>query len=217
MKRVLITATTVCALAACGSSVAASGQPASSVTSPSAQAAAARCGPHRARTLATSRTARVYVRGQSVYGCATGGHGRYLLGRSSLCIGSARVGVVTVADRVAAFALTRCGIDTASTTVEVRRLTDNALLYSHDAADAAGPEGFVSVGSIVATSKGAAAWIASASSIVSHHTVMGVYARRGDGVQTLDTGSGIVANSLQLKDSGLSWQDGSQRDSAHLS
>ena len=210
LKRLLIAATTVCALAACGSSVAAPG-------STPAGAAGTRCGPSAAKTLAASRDARVYVQSGSVYGCAARGRGRYRLGHSLLCVNSDRVGPVTVAGRLAAFAVTRCGVDTGSATVVVRRLSDGAHLFSHVAANPSGPEGYISVTSIVATSKGAVAWIARASSIVSHHTVMGVFVRHGAGVSQLDSGSGIVADSLQLKGSALSWSDSSGRRSARLS
>jgi hypothetical protein len=213
VRRLLIVAVTVFALAACGSSAATPG----SSTKSSVTTAGARCGPAVAQTLGASGAARVYVQSGAVYGCAAGSRRRYLLGHASVCINSDRVGPVAVAGRTAAYAVTTCGVDTGSATVVVRRLSDGARLFSHTAADAAGPEGYVTVTSIVATPAGAAAWIARASTIVGHRNVTGVYARRGAGVSKLDSGNGIGVSSLRLSGSTLSWQDGSGRRSSRLS
>ncbi|MGH2869110.1 MAG: hypothetical protein ACRDNK_16315 [Solirubrobacteraceae bacterium] len=221
MRRLLIVALTVFALAACGSSAATPGSstssgPGSSATS-SATTAGARCGPAKARTLGASRTARVYVQSGAVYGCAAGGRRSYLLGHASVCINSDRVGPVVVAGRMAAYAVTTCGVDTGSATVVVRRLSDGAHLFSHAAADAAGPEGYVAVTAIVATPAGAVAWIAHAHTIVGNRSVTGVYTRSGSNVSKLDSGNAIQLSSLRLSGSTVSWQDGSGRRSARLS
>jgi hypothetical protein len=157
------------------------------------------------------------VQSGAVYGCAAGSRGRYLLGHTSICINSDRVGPVAVAGRMAAYAVTTCGVDTGSATVVVRRLSDGAHLFSHAAADAAGPEGYVTVTTIVATPAGAVAWIARATTIVGHRSVTGVYARRGSGVSKLDSGQAIGLSSLRLRGSTVSWQDGSGRRSSRLS
>ncbi len=159
----------------------------------------------------------MFVQSGAVYGCAAGRAGRYLLGHAAVCIRSDRVGPVAVAGRMAAYAVTTCGVDTGSATVVVRRLSDGARLFSHAAADAAGPEGYVAVTTIVATSAGAVGWIARASTIVGHRTVTGVYARQGSGVSKLDSGNRIGVGSLRLSGSTLSWQDGSGRRSSRLS
>jgi hypothetical protein len=121
-----------------------------------------------------------------------------------------------VAGRIAAYAVTTCGVDTGSATVVVRRLSDGARLFVHAAADAAGPEGFVTVTTIVARPSGAVAWIARASTIVGHRNVTGVYARHGSGVTKLDSGNAIGLRSLRLSGSTISWQNGSGRRSARL-
>lgn len=211
LRRGLILGPALCTLTACGSSAAASGG-----SSPSASPASARCGPASARTLGASPLARVYVQLGAAYGCAAGSPRRFVLGHTSTCINADRVGPVTVAGRLAAFALSRCGVDTGSATVSVRRLSDGATLFSHMAAGAAGPEGYVAVTGIVARRDGAVAWIARASTIVGHRSVTGVYARRGSGVAPLDSGPGIVSSSLRLTGSSVSWRDGSARRSARL-
>jgi hypothetical protein len=212
VRRLLIGAMTICALAACGSSAAAPGGSASS----SASSAGSGCGPVAARTLAASSAARVYVQSGAVYGCATGSRRRYLLGHTSFCNNSDRVGPMVVAGRMAGYAVTRCGVDTGSATVDVRRLSDGARVFSHAAASAIGPESYVSVTGIVATPGGGVAWIARASSIVGHRSATGVFARRGSGVRQLDAGAGIGPSSLRLEGARVSWQDGSARRSAPL-
>ena len=211
VRRLLSLALPLCAIAACGSSAAAS------LGSSSATTAKAQCGPASARTLAVGAQARVYAQSGAAYGCVSGSRRRYLLGHLSVCVNSDRVGPVVVAGRLAAFAVTRCGVDTGSATVVLRRLSDGAGLFSHAAAKPAGPEGFVNVTDIVATASGAVAWIAHASSIVGHRSSTGVFVRRGAGLSQLDSGAGIKAGSLRLSGTSVSWQDGSARRSAHVS
>jgi len=222
VRRLLIVAVTVVTLAACGSSAAtphssSTSSAAGNSTTSSATTAGARCGPAAALTLGTSRAARVYVQSGAVYGCAAGSRRRYLLGHASVCVNSDRVGPVAVAGRMAAYAVTTCGVDTGSAVVVVRRLSDGAHLFSHAAADAVGPEGYIAVTSVVATPAGAVAWIAHAHTIVGNHSATGVYARHGAGVSKLDSGASIGLNSLRLSGSELSWQDGSRRRSSRLS
>lgn len=117
---------------------------------------------------------------------------------------------------MAAYSVTRCGVDTGSATVDVRRLTDGKLLYEQIATAATMPEGYTSVAAIVASRRGGVAWIAQASSIVRHSSSNAVYVRRGSGAQRLDASGDIVAQSLSLNGSIVSWRDGSRRRSARL-
>jgi len=55
------------------------------------------------------------------------------------------------------YAVERCGIDTGTTLVEVRRFSDGRRLFSQAAVPAAGVESFDSVGSIVINGGGALA------------------------------------------------------------
>ncbi|HEY2437677.1 MAG TPA: hypothetical protein VGH93_10885, partial [Solirubrobacteraceae bacterium] len=87
--------TAVVALAACGSSA---GMPRHAAgaggNGPPGSAAAARCGPSSAKTLAVDSRARVYSTGNAVYGCAAGAHRSFRLGASGRSIREGRVGPV---------------------------------------------------------------------------------------------------------------------------
>jgi len=61
------------------------------------------CGPAATRTLASGGSARVYVVGRLVYGCAAGGGRRFALGTTNLCNRSVRVQAMTVSGRLAGF------------------------------------------------------------------------------------------------------------------
>lgn len=196
------------ALAACGAS--ASGLTRASRPVPSA------CGPASARTLAGGPSARVYVVAQTVYGCAAHSGRRFRLGTTGFCNRAERVGPVAVAGRLAAVALTSCGVDTGSTTVQVRRLSDGAVLSAYPAAAAPGPESFTSVSAIVVDAAGAVAWIGRANSVVRHSSSTTVYAARAGAARQLDAGSAIVADSLRLTGTTVSWRHGGERRSAPL-
>ncbi len=181
-------------------------------------AGAAHCGPFDAHTLAASGAARVYVLGKSVYGCAMKGSGAFRLWTRGSCGAGARVDPVVVAGKLAAYGLTRCGVDTGSTALVVRRLTDGKLLRRAPATSPAGVESYQSIGSLVLRRDGAVAWIGTGKSIVSHGDgKIEVYraGRRGR-VQLLDSGSGIRPGSLKLRGSRLSWRHGSSARHAVL-
>jgi hypothetical protein len=175
------------------------------------------CGPAAGRTLAGSRSARVYVVGRRVYGCAAGGGGRrFTLGTSNLCIQSVLVQAVAVAGRLAAFGAESCGVDTGSTVVQVERLTDGRKVFTHSAASAPGPESYTTVSAIVTDRAGDVAWVARTSSIVRHAASTTVSAAKGTTVRQLDAGAGIVPGSLRLTRTTVHWQNGSQKRSGPL-
>jgi hypothetical protein len=206
MARLLALTAAVCALAACGSSSAAS----------SGGSAALHCGPANRHTVAHSSQARVYVSGQALYGCAVSGDHRFRLGSTGGCIGGTSVGPVAVAGRLVAYAARRCGVDTSTSQVVVKRLTDGHQLSSRDAARGpVGPESQESVGSIVVTAGGKVAWIASLDSIATHRQSIQVVAASGATVRVLDSSAGIAAGSLQLHRGTLSWtRDGARHTAA---
>jgi hypothetical protein len=207
MVRWLALTAAVCALAACGSSSAAS----------SGGTASAHCGPAAGHTMARSSQARVYTSGHAVYGCARGGHRPIRLGSIGGCVGGSSVGQVAVAGKLAAYAVSRCGVDTSTSQVVVRRLTDGHQLSSRNATSGAvGPESQQSVGSIVVTSGGKVAWIASSASILTHRHNSQVIAASGGTVRVLDSGAGIVAGSLQLHNGTVSWTRDGARHTAGL-
>lgn len=149
MSRIIASIVVIGALSACGAAVASRSAPAQP------------CGPAAARTLAGGGSARVYVVGRLVYGCAAGGGARrFALGTTNLCNRSLLVQAVTVAGRLAAFGTESCGVDTGASIVQVRRLTDGRTLFTHAATNVPGPESFTTVTAIAADRAGDVAWIA---------------------------------------------------------
>jgi hypothetical protein len=196
-------------LASCGSSVA---KPSDGST-----AAATRCGPAGAKTLAANGRVRVYVSGQGVYGCSTARSRTFRLGNVSRSIRESRAGPVAVAGDLAAYGLSRFGVDTVRAAVVVRRLTDGKQLRQLSATRAVGAEAFVSVGSVVMKANGAVAWIGVEHSIGagrrSSIEVHAASAQTGTGTRTggdrvLDSGPAIRPASLRLHGSRLSWVNG---------
>jgi hypothetical protein len=207
MSRRFMLPVVACVLASYGSAFAAS----------SAGAPSAKCGDPAGRTLAHSRLARVYVAGHGVYGCVSGTKRVVRLGSDGACPGSGHLGPVAVSGKVAAYASRTCGVDTASTLVIVRRLSDGRLMSSRRATDVStGPESLQSVGSIVVRSSGAVAWIGSSDSIATHRSITEVLEQPGGSVRRLDRGSEIHPGSLTLRGSKLTWEHGRMRRSAPL-
>jgi hypothetical protein len=186
------------------------------LASGSPHASVARCGSASGHTLAADRVARVYAVGDTVYGCAKGGARPYVLGHRRTCVGSSRVAPVKLAARIAAYGLERCGVDTGSTQVIVRRLTDGSQMHAQAATSPPGAESFQSVDSLVVKSDGAVAWIATGSSIVGGRKTIEV--RRADraGAALLDSGAEVVTHSLRLHRSTLSWKHGATSRTAAL-
>lgn len=149
----------------------------------------------------------MYSVGQAVYGCAAGGGRSIRLGDTTRSLKQGRAGPVAVAGTVAAYGYARFGVDTVTTEVIVRRLTDGATLAELPASQVVGPESFQSVGSIAAKPDGAVAWIASDTSILGHRTRTEVHAARGSSDSLLDSGPGIAPASLRLNGSTLSWRN----------
>ncbi len=179
-------------------------------------AAVAACGPAAAHTLAADKVARVYAVGNAAYGCALGGARSYKLGQRRTCIAASQVTTVTVAGRLAAYGLARCGVDTGFTQVIVRRLTDGVQLRALAATSPAGPESHQSVDSLVCKADGAVAWIGTGSSIVSSRKLIEVRKADGRGPALLDSGAAIDSSSLRLHGSQLSWKHGAQTRTAAL-
>ena len=206
MLRYLGLLAALCMLSSCSSSTAA----------PATATVHASCAPAGARTIAVASRAEVYSSGHSVFGCATGG-GQYRLGGSGRCVKSHVVEAVAVSGRLAAYALSSCGVDMSTTQVIVRRLTDGAKLSSDAAVtDPTGPESIQSVTAIVVSPAGRVAWIGSSRSILSHRKTTGVLAQTEGRVRLLDADAGISASSLRLTGARLTWTDSSGTRSATL-
>lgn len=219
MTRRLILLLTIGVLAACGSSAGASstGSTTGLSTGSMTSGTVARCGPAGAATLAASSEARIYRQGQSVYACAPGHGAPYRIGSAGTCLNSTRIGVASAAGTLAAYAATRCGIDTGSTTIVVLDIASRHKLAGLDSyAGRAAPESYADVGSIVADRSGHAAWIVSEGSIVAHKKTIEVVRRLRDGGQVVASGSTIALASLRLRGSTISWTAGAARHTAPL-
>jgi hypothetical protein len=117
-----------------------------------------------------------------------------------------------------AYGLSRFGVDTGSTQVVVRRLTDGRVVHTAPATSSvAGPESYQSVGALVLRPDGAVAWIGTSSSIVGRGHEAEVHRFDARGQATLDRGAGIATGSLRLHGSQLTWTHSSRRRSATLS
>ncbi len=161
----------------------------------------------------------MYVVRNTVYGCSDRTGLRTRLGVKSSCVGNQLIGLVVVLGELAAYGDESCGVDTGSTRVIVRRLSDGLRL--RQAAAVTGsllPESYESVESLAMTDSGSVAWIATASSI-SRHGGMRVEVHADDrrGPRLLDSGAGIVPQSLTLRGSKLTWKHSGATRSATLS
>ena len=160
--------------------------------------------------------ARVYSVGQAVYGCAAKGTRPFRLGDTARSLREGRAGPIAVGGTLAAYGFTRFGVDTVSTEVVVRRLTDGAVLATRPATNVVGVESFQSVGSIVVKADGTVAWIGSDTSIIAHRARDEVHVVSGGFDSVLDSGAGIDVTSLRLDGSSLSWRDGARMRRATL-
>lgn len=192
--------------AACGSSAAAPVR----VLTHALRPAAARCGPQAAKTLAADSRARIYAIGDSVYGCANGGRRAYLLGHRSRSLSrQSRIGAMALAGVVAAYGLTQSGVDTASTTVVVRRLDTGRTLHDVNAITGLlGPEFFEEVDALVVKADGAVAWIGRGSSILQKEATAQVNRIDRRGEATLERVTTGLIGALRLRGSRLSWRHG---------
>jgi len=194
------------ALASCG----AGGETARTSSTPA-------CHPADSHTLAADPLARVYALSEVVYGCSERTGRVTRLGRANLCVGSARAGPFALAAALAAYGLETCGVDTGFSQAVIRRLSDGKTLRSEAAITGpVGPESYAAVRSIVARSSGGFAWIAVASSIIGHGTVVEVHRADKHGAVRLDSGGTIDPSSLRLHGSTMSWKHGGARRSARL-
>ena len=205
------------ALAGCG---AARATPEGGTSAPSGGGSPA-CAPPGSRTLASDRQASVYRQGKTVYGCSSLG-GRtsiHRLGSAGFCTMSDKVGPVALSGQVAAYGIQRCGVDTGTAQVVVRRLTDGKVLHTAPATVRnAGAESYQLIGSIVVRADGAVGWIGQGHSIVGHGlAVVEVHRIDRRGPAELDHGAEIAVGSLRLTGSRLSWRHAGRERSATLS
>lgn len=177
-------------------------------------AASAHCRPAGSQTMASDRQARVYKLHGTVYGCdrRTGKLSR--MGSTSIFRpGEPQIDHVALAGMVVAYGSQVHGVDTGSASVSVRRLSDGKLLQSLAAiTGSVGPESVQSIDALVVERTGNVAWIATVTSIIGRGSDMEVHGNR----LLLDSGSGIVASSLRLRGSTVSWRHGSTTKSATL-
>jgi hypothetical protein len=216
-------------LSACGSTTASatsgsstrsatSGSTTATATSGSPTPAPARCGPARAHSLAGNSLVRVYASGGFVYGCSVRTHRTTRLGRSNRCIAASRAGPAAVAAELTGYGLERCGVDTGTGEVIVRRLSDGRVLRTLDATQGLlRPESYQTVLSVVIKPDGGVAWTARTSSLGGGQAQLEVLAAdAGSGARLLDSGARVAPASLSLHDSRLTWKDDGQIRSATL-
>jgi hypothetical protein len=178
-----------------------------------AAAAPVACAPGGAQVKLADRHGQVYTLHRAVYGCDRHTRMTTKLGVTTSCVAVARVDHLALSGDVVAYGLDRCGVDTGFTTVITRRLSDGKQLRNLAAVTGPGlVESYQSLGSLVVTPKGAVAWIATEHSIIGHGTRIEVHA----GGKLLDSGPGIVASSLRLHRSTLTWRDGGATRSAAI-
>jgi hypothetical protein len=181
-----------------------------------ATAATASCVPASAHrhVFASNGHAAVYTAHGAYYACDVATGTRIKLGSATLCIGSARFDHAALAGDLVAYGIERCGVDTGTASVLVRRLSDGERLKSFPAITIGTlPESYQSVSSIVIRRDGAVAWISGAHSIIGRGTRVAVY---GNG-RLLDSGLAIGPASLRLNGTTLSWKHGSETRTATLS
>jgi hypothetical protein len=124
---------------------------------------------------------------------------------------------VAAAGGVLAYSTQRCGVDTGSTVVTVRRLRDGAVLSSDPAITrAVAVESFQSVSALVLRSDGAVAWISELGSVIAHRHLAEVHRRDGHGFALIDSGPGGSLAGLRLTGSTLSWTHAGAKRSASL-
>lgn len=202
------------ALAGCGSSQATS----QARTNPR-DGASANCAPAGAHILVSDRQASVYDLQKTVYGCALGTPGHVRLGSSGFCTMADKVGPVALSGRIAAYGVQRCGVDTGTAQVVVRRLSDGKVLRSSPATSRVpAAESYQSVGSLAVKADGAVGWIGDGHSIIGRGPeVIEVHRFDARGAARLDQGTGIAVASLRLRGSQLSWDHSGRVRSATLS
>jgi hypothetical protein len=178
-----------------------------------ATAASSACAPAGAQIKLSNSRAQVYALSKAIYACDRSTRRTTKLGQTTICNVTARVDNLALAGDVVAYGLDRCGVDTGSTTVVVRRTSDGTRL--HSLAAITGPslvESYQSINALVVTAKGAVAWIATDSSIIGRGKRIEVHANG----RLLDSGPAIKVGSLRLHGSKLSWRDGAKTRTARL-
>jgi hypothetical protein len=159
----------------------------------------------------------VYATSGQVFGCAGGARARYALGQLTTCLRGALVGPVRVAGVRVVYAVKRCGVDTGTSQVLVRRLDSGRTIAALPAtATRLGAESYVTVSSLVLAGNGSVGWITQAGSIVGHRRLTEVHARDSQGARVLDSGPTIAAGSLALVGSQLRWRDAGRTRTARL-
>jgi hypothetical protein len=178
----------------------------------------ARCLPLGARSLAASRTARVYSWHGAVYGCVDATGQLRKLGGAGVCNRpDGAVAPVTLAGTVLAYGLERCGVDTGSSTVVVLNLSTGIRRADVPAATLpAGAESYSSVTALVLRRDGAAGWIARSASLAGRRTIYEVHRFAGGKSSLLDSGGSIAPGSLRLAGSLMTWRHGTATRSARL-
>lgn len=227
--RSLLIAAAAILVCACGSSAAQPGTSSSASGSTSTSASGSgsgstagtagdpACGPRGAHTLGGDRQGRVYEVGSSIYACSLHPKRHHLLGHES-CLGHGNgIGPVAVHGSDVAFGDRSCGVDTITSSIEVRPLSGGQAWYTVPAHSGIGkPESFTQVTALVLGPGRAAAWISSTGSIMGRTRVVQVHVCDSRGQRTLDAAASIAPASLRLRGTTLHWRHGGAQRSAPL-
>ena len=176
------------------------------------------CPPSGTVTIASSPSARVYRVGEEpfggVFGCVIGGTASYELAPG----GQTHATPVVLVGQLAAYGLSSFGVDTGTTSVVVRRLSDGAQLLDVPAVAKPYPlvEAVQGVTGLVLAPDGAVAWIGQEHSLGTGQTVTEVVKDDASGETVLDSGAGIDTSSLQLSGSTVTWLDAGVTKTATL-
>jgi hypothetical protein len=159
----------------------------------------------------------VYAVGKAAYGCSSRTGRVTRLGSTGFCVGSQRIAPVTVIGELTAYGLETCGVDTGSSQIVVRRLSDARVLLTDPATtNPLGPESYSSVSSLVMRPDGAVAWIGVGNSIIHHSHDVEVHKATPASQSMLDSGASIEPSSLRLNGARLTWRHGSATRTASL-
>jgi hypothetical protein len=186
-----------------------------------------RCRPAHERTIVVDRQVRIYSlpasrdvplpAGRATYACLLAS-GRTV--RLNEHPPFASISHVALSGTIVAYVTTTVAVDTGSSSVTVRDLAHKRTLVEAAAYTYTAPvpvENFTSVTDLVLTRHGSVAWIGQSSGIVQTTPDYQVNTALAGGQEAIrDHGATIGPRSLRLSSGSVSWQHGTQMDSAPL-
>jgi hypothetical protein len=188
----------------------------------SAVSGASRCAPHGARSLARSRSVRVYSLGspsaflQRTYACLL--HNGATVRLRGQATGPDSLSNFALAESVLGYSDYSFGVDSGCTSITVLDVAHRRTLRALPQVACTVDAGFIRLGTVsgvVVTPRGSVAWIASTGRRGAESFEVRA-AQASAPAQLLDQGPAIAPGSLRVAGSEVSWQDGGQRRTAKL-